>query len=109
MSLGQAECLSQSFRRKECPSLTADLWFGLSVANKTPGERVQNLSKETSQILEEPAFREKCAAFGVRISGSTTAELCALINADGRRWSGLIRAANVNFDLVPKPRHVSFE
>lgn len=109
MSLGQAKCLSQSFRRKACPSLTADLWFGLSVANKTPGERVQNLSKEIYPTLEEPGFREKYAAFGVHISGSTTAKLCALINADGLRWSGLIRAANVNLDLVPKPRHVSFE
>ena len=89
--------------------MTADLWLGLSVANKTSGERVQKLSKEISQILEELAFREKHATFGVRISGRTTAELCALIHADGRRWSGLIRAANVNLDLVPKPRHVSFE
>ena len=83
---------------EEYPNLTADLWFGLSVANKSPGDRVQKLGKEISQILEEPTFREKYATFGVRISGRTRAELGALISVDGRRWSGLIREANIKLD-----------
>ena len=94
---------------RECPSLTADLCLGLAVANKTPGEQLQKLSTEMSQILEELAVRKKYATFGVRFFGRTAVELYAFINGVGRRWSGLVRAANVHHDLVPKPRHVSFE
>ncbi len=80
------------------PQLAADIWFGLAAPVKTPPELVQKLSREIADILAMPAMREKYNALGVRAAGSTPEQMQQLIDSEGKRWSAVIREAQIKVD-----------
>jgi tripartite-type tricarboxylate transporter receptor subunit TctC len=48
-----------------------------------------------SQLLAEPAIREKMEQIGVAVVGSTQAELARHLRAETELWGPVIKAANI--------------
>ena len=80
------------------PGLAGDIWFAISAPGKTPPEIVAQLQRDISAIARSPAMLEKFAPLGVEMVGGTPAEMDAVIQRDGARWSRVIRDAAVKVE-----------
>lgn len=80
------------------PGLAGDIWFAVSAPGKTPPEIVAQLQRDISAIARSPAMLEKFAPLGVEMIGSTPAEMDAVVQRDGARWSKVIRDADVRVE-----------
>ncbi|MDM0089222.1 MULTISPECIES: tripartite tricarboxylate transporter substrate binding protein [unclassified Variovorax] len=80
------------------PGLAGDIWFAISAPAKTPPEIVAQLQRDIAAIARSPAMLEKFAPLGVEMVGGTPAEMDAIIQRDGARWSRVIREADVRVE-----------
>lgn len=80
------------------PGLAGDIWFAISAPAKTPPEIVAQLQRDIAAIARSPGMLEKFAPLGVEMVGSTPAEMDAIIQRDGARWSRVIREADVRVE-----------
>ncbi len=75
-----------------------DTWYALYAPAGTPPEIIARLNRETNQALKAPDFRERAAALGVDLIGSTPAELEAHMRAEIARWQRIARIAKIKVD-----------
>jgi len=75
-----------------------DTWYGLYAPAGTPKEILQRLHAETVKALQAADFRERAAALGVDLIGSTPEELAAHQRAEISRWTKIGKAANIKVD-----------
>jgi tripartite-type tricarboxylate transporter receptor subunit TctC len=75
-----------------------DTWYGLYAPAGTPKEILQRLHTETVKALQAADFRERAAALGVDLIGSTPEELAAHQRAEIARWIKVGKAANIKVD-----------
>lgn len=80
------------------PDYEALNWQGLFFPAGTPQPIVDRIASEVKKILAEPATREWLVTTGYEPTGNTPAEFAALIAADYKRWSEIIKAANIKAD-----------
>jgi tripartite-type tricarboxylate transporter receptor subunit TctC len=76
----------------------ADAWNGLIAPGGTPKSLAEKISKEVSEIIKEPAVREKLATQLMEPVGSSPDELRARIDGEIGRWAPVIKAANVKIN-----------
>ena len=62
---------------------------------KTPPAIVQKLNESLVKIINSPKVRDKIAGMGLRARSSTPDEARALLNADVKRWGGVVKAAGI--------------
>lgn len=97
---------SGSARNKFAPSIATfteqgfkdivhDEWFGVFAPAKTPVDVVARLSNAIRRALAAPDLVDGLGQMGLEASGSTPAELAALLKADTERWGPLIK--NIGF------------
>ena len=77
------------------PGFHVDSWYGVFVPAKTPKPVVALLNKELIRILALPDVRDRLARDGVETGGSTPEELAAIVQAEKKVWSKVIREANI--------------
>ncbi|MDP1534197.1 MAG: tripartite tricarboxylate transporter substrate binding protein [Rubrivivax sp.] len=70
-------------------------WNGLAAPAGTPPEVIAILGKAAREALASAAVQERMAKLGVRVQGSTPAELQALLGGEIKRWGEVIRAARI--------------
>jgi tripartite-type tricarboxylate transporter receptor subunit TctC len=70
-------------------------WNALAAPAGTPPVVLAALGKAVRETLAAPALRDKLAPLGVRVQGSTPAELQALLASETQRWGAVIRAAKI--------------
>ena len=70
-------------------------WFGLFAPAKTPSAIVERLNVEIVKILQMPDVREKIEAHGLLLGGGTSKELSVFLDAEIKKWTQLIKAANI--------------
>lgn len=70
-------------------------WNALAVPAGTPAVVIERLGQVAREALASPAVRERLGKLGMRLEGSTPAELQALIASEVRRWGDVIRAAKI--------------
>lgn len=70
-------------------------WNALAVPAGTPAVVIERLGQVAREALVSPAVRERLGKLGMRLEGSTPAELQALIASEVRRWGDVIRAAKI--------------
>ena len=80
------------------PQLAGDIWFAISAPAKTPPAILEKLQREMAAIIKSPAMREKFAPLGLEMVGNTPAEMNAMVQRDGDRWSRVIKDANVKVE-----------
>ncbi|HYC37482.1 MAG TPA: tripartite tricarboxylate transporter substrate binding protein [Usitatibacter sp.] len=74
-----------------------DSWnyFGIFGPAKLPPAVVQRVNTEMNRVLADPAIRERFHTLGFEITGGTPADFARVIESESRRWSKVIRDANV--------------
>jgi tripartite-type tricarboxylate transporter receptor subunit TctC len=80
------------------PNYEALNWQGLFFPAGTPQPIVDRIASEVKKLIAEPETRDWLVANGYEPSGNTPAEFTALIAADYKRWSEIIKAANISAD-----------
>ncbi len=70
-------------------------WFGLFAPAKTPPAIVERLNAEVVKILKMPDVREKIEAHGLLPGGGSSKELSVFLDAEIKKWTQVIKAANI--------------
>lgn len=77
------------------PGYEVNSWYGVFVPAKTPKSAIARLHKELTAVLKAPDVTERLSRDGVDAEASTPAELDALVRAERKLWSKVIREANI--------------
>jgi tripartite-type tricarboxylate transporter receptor subunit TctC len=73
-------------------------WNGLVVPVATPRDIIDQLQRQTRQVISLPDVRQRLAAIGFELIGSTSEEFAAHIAAESALWSRVIREARIRID-----------
>ena len=76
----------------------ASSWFGLLAPAGTPMDIVNRVQQETAKALASPALRERLQAQGAIPSGITSAEFAKMIDAEIKKWAGVVKASGAKVD-----------
>lgn len=76
----------------------ADAWNGLIAPGGTPKSIAEKISKDVSEIIRQPAMREKLATQLMEPVGSSPDKLRARMDGEIARWAPVIKAANVKIN-----------
>ncbi len=80
------------------PGYSAYGWHGVFVPSKTPPEIKAFISNEIRQVLSEPELRERYAAAGAEVVGSTPAEFTAFLKVEAAKWGKLMKQLGIKPD-----------
>lgn len=80
------------------PDLATDLWFGLAVPAGTDAAIIAKLQRDIAEVVQAPQMREKYAAMGMNMVGSTPAQMRELVLKDGDRWRQVIQTAGIRIE-----------
>jgi tripartite-type tricarboxylate transporter receptor subunit TctC len=77
------------------PGFEATQWYGINAPAKTPAAVIKRLSEEAAHAVKQPSVLERFAADDAEGIGSTAEEYAAFIAAEQKRWSEVVRKANI--------------
>jgi tripartite-type tricarboxylate transporter receptor subunit TctC len=77
------------------PDFEAQTWFGLLAPAATPPEIVKRLNTDILLALTKPDIKEKLAALGLTIVGSTPERFSGYIKSEFTKWAKVIKDAGV--------------
>ena len=70
-------------------------WNALAAPAGTPPEVLERLGRTAREALAAPELQARLAPLGLRLQGSTAAELQSFLGAEVQRWGAVIRAAKI--------------
>jgi tripartite-type tricarboxylate transporter receptor subunit TctC len=70
-------------------------WNALAAPAGTPPEVIAVLGRASRDAVASPAVQDKLVRLGMRLQGSTPAELQSLLASEIKRWGDVIRAAHI--------------
>ena len=73
-------------------------WYGVLVPAATPKNIVSRLHRELVAALGQPDLRERLASQGGEVVSSTPQQFAAFIADELKKWTGVIRAANIQIE-----------
>ena len=73
------------------PGFAADAWYGLLAPARTPRPIVDKLNAEVVRIVKLPEAKERLAAVGFEIVGSSPEDFAKLIREDIPKWNKVVR------------------
>jgi tripartite-type tricarboxylate transporter receptor subunit TctC len=77
------------------PDFDSETWNAISAPPKTPAAIVATLNAAINEILKMPDVQERLGNLNMSPEGMTPAQAAEFIKADTRRWSDVIKAANL--------------
>jgi tripartite-type tricarboxylate transporter receptor subunit TctC len=77
------------------PGFDSWTWFGIFAPAGTPQAVVDRVNAEMNRIVADPGVRERFAQLGFETAGGTPADFASVVQSDARKWSQVIREANV--------------
>jgi len=80
------------------PTVVGYGWYGLMVPAGTPTAIIQRLNTEANAALADPEVRRKVEATGLQARGGSAAEFRAFIDSEAKKWSQVIKAANIKVE-----------
>jgi tripartite-type tricarboxylate transporter receptor subunit TctC len=80
------------------PNIVVRDWQGILVPRGTPGAVIERLHTELVRILRHPDNQERFAAMGLVVIASTPDEFRADIASELKRWSKVVKDANIKID-----------
>lgn len=80
------------------PGFDAANWFAMLAPAGTPKEIVQLLNTHVAKALAMPDLRQRLAAQGAVLEGSTPEALSTLIRGDLDRWAKVVRQADLKLE-----------
>ncbi len=76
----------------------ASSWFGLLAPAGTPADVAGRLQQEAAKAMATPALKERLLAQGAIPSGMTPAEFVRFIDAETKKWAGVVKASGAKVD-----------
>ena len=70
-------------------------WFGVFGPAGTPPAVVERVNAELNRLVSDAAIKERFAQLGFETTGGTPADFAAVVQSEARKWSQVIREANV--------------
>ncbi|MDO9075357.1 MAG: tripartite tricarboxylate transporter substrate binding protein [Rubrivivax sp.] len=70
-------------------------WNALAAPAGTPAEVIERLGRAAREAVASAEVRSRLDKLGMRLQGSTPAELQALLGSEIQRWGAVIRAAKI--------------
>lgn len=80
------------------PGMDALLWFGLFAPAKTPRPIIQKIQQDVQDILRRPEVRDAFLKQGIQASASSPDQLEDFVKNEIRRWTPIIKNANMKAD-----------
>lgn len=77
------------------PGVVGYGWFGFMAPGGTPRAIVDKLAAVVNEALADPAVKQKLLAQGLDPHGGSPAEFGSFIEAETRKWTEVIRKANI--------------
>ena len=77
------------------PGFDVTSWYGLVVRSGTPGDVVRILHRDIVECLSQPDVRARLADLGLVPIGNRREEFERMIQAESRKWSDIVRKANI--------------
>lgn len=87
-----------TIREQGFPSVVASGWYGFMVPAATPSEVAVRLENAVLRALEDAAIKQKLLDIGLEASGAPSAAFAKFIDDQTRKWTGVIRNANIKID-----------
>jgi len=78
------------------PGYESNMWWGIMVPARTPKPLVQKLNRDIRQAVDAGDIPQRFADLGMEVRVSAPEELTRIVNADIRKWSGIIRDAKLD-------------
>ncbi len=70
-------------------------WNGLLAKTGTPADRIRLLNEHARRALETPDMAERMSKLGADVAVMSPAEFGAFMQAEDRKWGGLVRKAGI--------------
>ena len=80
------------------PDIQADAWIGFIAPAKTPPAILKKLHDQITQVLNEPAVKEKLRLHYMDVVANTPAQFRALLADNAARWKPVIRKNKIALD-----------
>ncbi len=80
------------------PGFDVTSWYGIVVRSGTPPAIVEKIQHDMAEALRDEGVRAKLAGLGLESVGNTPAEFDALIKAETRKWTDIVRKANIRVE-----------
>jgi len=80
------------------PGYVSGVWYGILAPARTPAPIVARLSQEIVKAVNAPDMRERFAAEGGEVVGSSPEEFRDIIKAEAARWAQIVKRAGVRAD-----------
>jgi tripartite-type tricarboxylate transporter receptor subunit TctC len=77
------------------PGFEVGSGIGLVAPAGTPADTVDTLNRETAAIIADPGFKQRMAAIGVDVLGTTAADYAKIIADDYAKWGKVVAAAGI--------------
>jgi tripartite-type tricarboxylate transporter receptor subunit TctC len=84
-----------TFAEQGYPEYEVNAWFGLLAKKGTPPAILETWHTEVRKALAAPEVQERLTSLGAIIVGNSPAEFTAYLEAEDRKWSQAIKAANI--------------
>ncbi|HYK14267.1 MAG TPA: tripartite tricarboxylate transporter substrate binding protein [Burkholderiales bacterium] len=78
------------------PDYESNMWWGIMVPARTPKLLVQKLNRDIRQAVDAGDIPQRFADLGMEVRVSAPEELTKIVNADIRKWSGIIKDAKLD-------------
>lgn len=70
-------------------------WFGLFAPAKTPPAIIDRIHRVIVAALQQPEMRRSLDDLGAMVIGNTPTEFASLVDAELKRWAGVVKAAGI--------------
>ena len=87
-----------TFAQAGVPDYEANGWYGLLAPAGTPKSIMDKISREVASILATPDVQSKLNSQGVEAFVLTPAQYAALMQADSRKWSDVLKTGNIKLE-----------
>src|ERR1700730_6241387 len=77
------------------PDLRIENWYGMVAPAGTPPAVVATLNRIATEAMRDPAVKDKLASQGAELIGDTPEHFRGFIDAEIRKWAGVIKDAGV--------------
>jgi tripartite-type tricarboxylate transporter receptor subunit TctC len=77
------------------PGFDVTSWYGIVVRSGTPQAIIDKVQRDMAEALRQEDVRAKLAAAGLEPVGDTPREFGAVIQSESRKWSEIVRRANI--------------
>ena len=77
------------------PDLLIENWYGMIAPAGTPEKIVATLNRVANEAMNDPAVKQKLAEQGLTVAGDTPEAFRKFIDAETRKWAGVIKDAGV--------------